>query len=79
MSEPVIAAKKPNVVEVEVGKEYYWCSCGKSEKQPFCDGSHKGSDFEPLLYKAEESKKVAFCDCKYTANPPLCDGKHKEL
>jgi len=79
MSEPVIAAKKPNIVDVEEGKEYHWCACGKSATQPFCDGSHKGSEFEPLLYKAEKSKKVAFCDCKHTGKAPLCDGSHKNL
>ena len=62
-----------NVVE---GKSYYWCTCGKSSKQPFCDGSHKGSDFAPLQYKASQSKKVFFCTCKLTKDPPLCDGSH---
>ena len=63
-------------IEVEQGKSYYWCSCGKSFKQPFCDGSHKGTKFSPLVYKAEQSKKVFFCTCKKTKDQPLCDGSH---
>jgi CDGSH-type Zn-finger protein len=77
MSEAVRASDTPYGVEVEAGKTYWWCSCGKSAKQPFCDGSHKGSDFTPLEYEADESKKVFFCGCKITANAPLCDGSHK--
>jgi len=65
-------------VEVEQGKSYFWCSCGKSSKQPFCDGSHKGSEFTPLAYKAEESKKLFFCACKQTDNQPFCDGSHNK-
>lgn len=79
MSEPVVAQKAPYGVEVEAGKKYAWCACGKSKKQPFCDGSHKGSGITPKVYKAEESKKVFFCGCKQTANAPLCDGSHKQL
>ena len=79
MSEPVIAGKKSHIVEVEAGKEYYWCACGRSASQPFCDGSHKGTDFEPLLFVPEKSKKIPFCDCKHTGKPPICDGKHKSL
>ena len=63
-------------LDVVEGKSYYWCSCGKSSKQPFCDGSHKGSDFAPLQYKASQSKKVFFCTCKLTKDQPLCDGSH---
>ena len=63
-------------IEVEKGKSYYWCTCGKSSKQPFCDGSHTGSEFGPLTYKAEQSKKVFFCTCKQTNDQPLCDGSH---
>jgi CDGSH-type Zn-finger protein len=79
MSEPNIAQKSPYPVEVEAGKNYYWCACGKSASQPFCDGSHKGSDFTPVKFEAAESKTVYFCGCKHTANPPLCDGSHKKL
>ena len=79
MSEPTIAQKSPIPVEVEAGKDYWWCSCGNSKKQPFCDGSHKGSEFAPLEYKATKDKTVWFCGCKHTANAPLCDGAHKKL
>ena len=65
-------------VEVEKDKSYYWCSCGKSSKQPFCDGSHKGTEFTPLAYKAEETKKMFFCACKQTDNQPFCDGSHNK-
>ena len=64
------------VVEVEKNKSYFWCSCGLSSKQPFCDGSHKGTEFSPLVYKPEQSKKVFFCTCKQTKDQPLCDGSH---
>jgi CDGSH iron-sulfur domain-containing protein 3 len=80
MSEqPVIAGTAPIPVEVEAGKDYYWCSCGKSAKQPFCDGSHKGSEFSPLKFTAPETKKAYFCACKQTGATPLCDGSHKNL
>lgn len=76
MTDPVRAADTPFAVEVEAGKAYFWCSCGKSASQPFCDGSHQGSDFVPLKYEANESKKVFFCGCKATAGQPMCDGSH---
>lgn len=80
MSEqPTVAGKTPMPVEVEAGKDYWWCSCGKSSKQPFCDGSHKGSSFSPMKYTAPETKRVFFCTCKQTANAPLCNGAHKAL
>ena len=72
------AGDGPIAVEVEKDKSYYWCSCGKSSKQPFCDGSHQGSEFTPVVYKAEEAKKVFFCACKQTNNQPLCDGSHSK-
>ena len=72
------AGDNPIEVEVELGKSYFWCSCGKSSKQPFCNGSHKGSEFNPIAYKAEETKKVFFCVCKQTGNQPFCDGSHKK-
>ena len=65
-------------VEVEKGKSYYWCACGKSKNQPFCDGSHKGTEFNPIVYKAEETKKMFFCACKQTNNSPFCDGSHNK-
>ena len=65
-------------IEVEEGKFYFWCSCGKSSKQPFCDGSHKGTEFKPLAYKAESTKRVFFCLCKQTNDQPFCDGSHNK-
>ena len=76
MTKGIKAGNSAIAVEVEKGKSYFWCSCGKSSKQPFCDGSHKGSDFDPLQYKADQSKKVFFCTCKLTKDQPLCDGSH---
>ncbi len=76
MSDPVRAADTPYAVDVEVGKGYFWCACGKSAKQPFCDGSHAGTEFVPLKFEADETKKVFFCGCKATAKEPLCDGSH---
>lgn len=79
MSEPVIADKAPKPVEVEAGKSYFWCSCGRSQNQPFCDGAHKGTDFEPQKWTATETKRVFFCCCKRTGDTPLCDGSHNAL
>jgi CDGSH-type Zn-finger protein len=79
MSEPVIAQKSPYAVEVEAGKSYWWCACGKSATQPFCDGSHKGSEFSPVEYKAETTGTAYFCGCKHSHNKPLCDGSHQKL
>lgn len=79
MSEPVIAQKAPIAVDVEAGKSYWWCACGMSKKQPFCDGSHKGSAFNPVKYDAEATTKVFFCACKHTGKSPLCDGTHKRV
>ena len=72
------AGNSPIAIDVEKGKSYFWCSCGKSSKQPFCDGSHKGTEFTPKNYKAEESKKLFFCACKQTNNQPFCDGSHNK-
>lgn len=79
MSQAEIAAKSPFAVEVEAGKDYWWCACGRSKSQPFCDGSHKGTDFAPVKYTATESKTVYFCGCKQSKNGALCDGSHKAL
>ncbi len=78
-SNPVVAKKGPYVVELEAGKEYYWCSCGRSNSQPFCDGSHKGTDFEPVKFLAGETKKAGLCGCKHTKNAPYCDREHSNL
>lgn len=69
----------PVTAEVEAGKIYRWCACGKSESQPFCDGSHQGSEFEPLEFAAEKTGVVTFCGCKQSRNGALCDGSHKRL
>ena len=79
VSDAVNAQKAPMPVEVEEGKNYFWCACGKSAKQPFCDGSHKDTGFSPVRYTAKASKKVFFCGCKQSAKAPLCDGTHSKL
>lgn len=78
MSDPTNASNTPFIVDVEEGKNYSWCSCGRSKRQPYCDGSHSGTDFTPVFYKATTSKKVFFCGCKKTASQPLCDGSHNK-
>lgn len=77
--EPRIAQKAPFQAEVEEGKSYWWCACGRSNTQPFCDGSHKGTGFAPVEFKPAASGEVWFCGCKHTATPPLCDGTHQRL
>lgn len=79
MTKPNVAGTAPMPVEVEEGKNYFWCSCGQSANQPFCDGSHKGSEFTPVKYTAEKDGKVFFCACKQSGKGALCDGSHKEL
>ena len=76
MTEAIVAQNAPYPVEVEAGKSYFWCACGKSTSQPFCDGSHQGTDILPQKFTAEEAKKIYFCGCKKTANSPMCDGSH---
>ena len=76
---PHIAAKVPAKVELEAGKDYWYCSCGLSAAQPFCDGAHKGSGFAPVKFTAETSGPAFLCQCKQSANPPFCDGKHQAL
>lgn len=75
MDQPKIAGKAPIVEKASPGT-YFWCSCGLSSKQPFCDGSHKGTAFTPQPAKIEAEKTVAWCTCKQTSNPPFCDGAH---
>ncbi|MGQ0676849.1 MAG: CDGSH iron-sulfur domain-containing protein [Rhodospirillales bacterium] len=79
MATPVVAQKAPFAVQVEAGKSYWWCACGRSRKQPFCDGSHKGSGFEPVPYTAAKSDTAWFCGCKASGAKPMCDGSHKRL
>ncbi len=69
---------EPIAVDVKAGETYWWCRCGKSARQPFCDGSHKGTEFTPMKYQAGADARVWFCACKRTATPPLCDGSHKK-
>lgn len=79
MTDPKIAQKAPFATDVAAGKTYFWCACGKSANQPFCDGSHKDTDIVPLKFTAEKDGRVFFCGCKHTANAPMCDGTHSRL
>lgn len=79
MSKPVIADRKPMSVSLNQEEEYYWCACGRSKNQPFCDGSHRGTDFTPVAFKAEDTGESWLCMCKHTATPPYCDGTHAKL
>jgi CDGSH-type Zn-finger protein len=79
MTEPVIAARHPFAVDVTAGKTYFWCACGLSKSQPFCDGSHKVTDLTPISYKATKDATVYFCGCKHSGTKPICDGTHAKL
>ena len=80
MSTPVVARPKPCLVDLKPGRTYFWCSCGRSAKQPFCDGSHNGTDFQPLQFRAAAgSEEALLCGCKHTRTPPYCDGAHTNL
>ncbi len=78
MDKPLRAADGPFAVEVEAGETYWWCACGRSANQPFCDGSHKGSAFHPVKFVAANNELLFFCGCKSSGSPPLCDGSHKD-
>jgi CDGSH-type Zn-finger protein len=78
MSEPKVYDSKPVLLELEPGT-YWWCACGLSKTQPFCDGSHAGSEFEPLEFTVEQAGTKALCQCKKSGNPPYCDGSHSSL
>lgn len=80
MKKGEVFKKAPMGVELEAGKTYAWCSCGKSEKQPFCDGkAHKGTEFKPLKFQVEKDATEYLCGCKQTDNPPYCDGTHRKI
>ncbi len=76
---PAVAQKAPYPVHVEAGKDYWWCACGLSKAQPFCDGSHKTTSFTPIKHTAAESKTVYFCGCKQSGAKPMCDGTHNKI
>ena len=78
MNKPTVIAKQPQVMELEPG-DYWYCTCGNSAKQPFCNGAHQGTEFTPIKFTVEEKKQVALCQCKYTGNAPFCDGSHVNL
>jgi|TARA_B110000116_G_scaffold271452_1_gene292217 CDGSH-type Zn-finger protein len=79
MKEPKIAAKKSIPVEVEEGKKYFFCACGSSQNQPFCDGAHSGTEFGPIAFTAEKTGTAYFCQCKRSGKVPYCDGTHNSL
>jgi len=78
MADPKISQKKPYVEELEPGK-YAWCSCGLSDNQPYCNGTHKGTEFTPIIEEITEKRKVAWCGCKHSSKVPFCDGSHSKL
>ena len=79
MDKPRVAQSTPYFVDVDEGRSYKWCACGRSAKQPFCDGSHAGTGIEPVAYMAESTGRVRFCGCKATKSKPICDGSHSSL
>ncbi len=78
MSKPEIPQKSPYILELDAGT-YWWCACGRSKTQPYCDGSHKGTTFNPVKLELAAKTKVSLCGCKHTAKPPYCNGTHTKL
>ncbi len=79
MAEPIVAQKAPYKADVEAGKKYFWCVCGRSKKQPYCDGTHRDTGMQPLLFVAEKTETIWLCGCKQTKNQPRCDGTHSKI
>ncbi len=79
MGQPTVAQKAPYKVDLKAGEQYWWCACGLSKSQPFCDGSHKTTEFRPIQYKATEDKEAWLCGCKQAGSKPFCDGTHRKL
>ncbi len=79
MTDAVSPQKSPYAVPVEAGRKYAWCACGRSATQPYCDGSHKDTGINPVVFTAEKTDTVYLCGCKHTAKSPFCDGSHQSL
>lgn len=79
MNKPVASQKAPYAVDLTAGEEYYWCACGRSAKQPFCDGTHQGSGLEPMAFVADKTETVYLCGCRSSSKKPFCDGTHTKL
>jgi CDGSH-type Zn-finger protein len=78
MDQPEVAQKSPYIIDLAAGT-YWWCACGRSKNQPFCDGSHKTTSFTPVKFELEQATRVTLCGCKHSANKPFCDGTHNKL
>lgn len=79
MTDAIVARKAPFAADIKAGESYFWCACGRSGNQPFCDGSHKSTDIVPIKFDAKEDRRVFFCGCKQSASAPICDGSHNHL